>query len=54
MIAELLIEQGSLKLTMKNYNTLDKLTDEKMNWFLDQIEIREARISKLREILKQI
>jgi hypothetical protein len=54
LIAELIMEQGALKLTMKNYNALDELTDEKANWFLDQIEIREARISELRELLKQI
>jgi hypothetical protein len=52
MIANLIIEQGYLKLTMKNLSDWGELTDEKTNWYLAQIEEKEEQIKGLKELLK--
>ena len=54
MIAELIIEQGFLKLRLRNLSVINELTDEMESQILDTIASNESRIKGLKEILKQI
>jgi hypothetical protein len=54
LIAEQLMEQGKLKLTMRNLSIIDELSDEMANRILDEIKEKEEIIIKLKQILKEI
>ncbi len=54
MIAENLIRQGSLKLTLRNLEVMGMRDDEGTSAILDAIQELEEKNQKLHEILKQI
>jgi hypothetical protein len=54
LIAENLIRQGSLKLTLRNLEVMGMRDDERTSTILDAIQELEEKNQKLYEILKQI
>jgi hypothetical protein len=54
LIAENLIRQGSLKLTLRNLEVIGMGDDERTSAILDAIQELEDKNKKLYEILKQI
>ncbi len=54
LIAENLIRQGSLKLTLRNLEVMEIRDDERTSAILDAIQELEDKNKKLYEILKQI
>jgi hypothetical protein len=54
LIAENLIRQGSLKLTLRNLEVMGMRDDERTSAILDAIQELEDKNKKLYEILKQI
>ena len=53
LIAENLIRQGTLKLTLRNLEMMGMRDDERTSSILDAIQELEERNQKLHEILKQ-
>jgi len=54
LIAENLIRQGTLKLTLRNLEVMGIRDDERTSAILDAIQELEEKNQKLHEILKQI
>jgi hypothetical protein len=54
LIAENLIRQGSLKLTLRNLEVMGMQDDERTSAILDAIQELEEKNQKLFDILKQI
>jgi hypothetical protein len=54
LIAENLLRQGNLKLTLRNLEVMGMRDDERTFAILDAIQELEERNQKLYEILKQI
>ena len=54
LIAEHLVRQGQLKITLHNLNVIGALTEDFENQILDEIREIEESIQKLRDILKVI
>jgi hypothetical protein len=49
LIANLLIEQGQLKVLLRNLVIIEQLTEDKQNDILDEIEDIERLIQKLKK-----
>lgn len=54
LIAEHLIRQGQLKITLRNLNAIGALTSIVQDQILDEIKELDDSINKLNEILKNL
>ncbi|OJV17503.1 MAG: hypothetical protein BGO21_13645 [Dyadobacter sp. 50-39] len=54
LIAEKIIEQGQIKIRMRNLAVVEKLSEEVQNYFLDRLRNLDEDIETLKKILKQL
>ncbi|MGV3600460.1 MAG: hypothetical protein ACO1N1_04595 [Dyadobacter fermentans] len=54
LIAEKIIEQGQIKIRMRNLAVVGKLSEEAQNYFLDRLDSLDDDIETLKNMLKQL